>query len=90
MLDRLELTDARIESMAAGLDTVAMLPDPVGDIARQYVHPNGLRMALIRQPIGVVGIIYESRPNVTADAAALCLKSGNACILRGGSEAFHS
>jgi len=90
MLDRLELTDARIESMAAGLDTVAMLPDPVGDITRQYVHPNGLRMALLRQPIGVVGIIYESRPNVTADAAALCLKSGNACVLRGGSEAFHS
>lgn len=90
MLDRLELTDARIESMAAGLDAVAVLPDPVGDITRQYVHPNGLRMALLRQPIGVVGIIYESRPNVTADAAALCLKSGNACVLRGGSEAFHS
>jgi len=90
MLDRLELTDARIESMAAGLDAVALLPDPVGDITRQYIHPNGLRMALIRQPIGVVGIIYESRPNVTADAAALCLKSGNACVLRGGSEAFHS
>lgn len=90
MLDRLELTDARIESMAAGLDAVALLPDPVGDITRQYVHPNGLRMALIRQPIGVVGIIFESRPNVTADAAALCLKSGNACILRGGSEAFYS
>lgn len=90
MLDRLELTDARIEGMAEGLDMVAALPDPVGDITRQFVHPNGLRMAQIRQPIGVVGIIYESRPNVTADAAALCLKSGNACILRGGSEAFYS
>lgn len=90
LLDRLELTDARIEGMAAGLDTIATLPDPVGNITRQYVHPNGLRMALLRQPIGVVGIIYESRPNVTADAAALCLKSGNACVLRGGSEAFYS
>jgi glutamate-5-semialdehyde dehydrogenase len=76
--------------MAAGLEVVASLPDPVGDITEQYVHPNGLRIAQIRQPLGVVGIIYESRPNVTADAAALCLKSGNACILRGGSEAFHS
>lgn len=90
MLDRLELTDARIEGMAVGLEQVAALPDPVGDILDQYVHPNGLRIARIRQPIGVVGIIYESRPNVTADAAALCLKSGNACVLRGGSEAFHS
>lgn len=90
MLDRLELTDKRIESMAEGLDTVAALPDPVGDIVEQYVHPNGLRIAQIRQPLGVVGIIYESRPNVTADAAALCLKSGNACVLRGGSEAINS
>jgi len=90
MLDRLELTDKRIEAMAEGLETVAALPDPVGDITHQYVHPNGLRIAQIRQPLGVVGIIYESRPNVTADAAALCLKSGNACILRGGSEALHS
>jgi len=90
MLDRLELTDKRIEAMAEGLETVAALPDPVGDIVHQYVHPNGLRIAQIRQPLGVVGIIYESRPNVTADAAALCLKSGNACILRGGSEALHS
>ncbi len=90
MLDRLELTDKRIEAMAEGLEVVAALPDPVGDITRQYVHPNGLRIAQIRQPLGVVGIIYESRPNVTADAAALCLKSGNACILRGGSEAIHS
>lgn len=90
MLDRLQLTDPRIEAMAEGLETVAALPDPVGDIVHQYVHPNGLRIAQIRQPLGVVGIIYESRPNVTADAAALCLKSGNACVLRGGSEAIHS
>ncbi len=90
MLDRLELTDKRIEAMAEGLEAVAALPDPVGDVVNQYVHPNGLRIARVRQPIGVVGIIYESRPNVTADAAALCLKSGNATILRGGSEAFHS
>ncbi len=90
MLDRLALTDARIDAMTEGLETVAALPDPVGDITEQYVHPNGLRIAKIRQPLGVVGIIYESRPNVTADAAALCLKSGNACVLRGGSEALHS
>ncbi len=90
MLDRLELTDGRIESMASGLEAVAALPDPVGDIVGQTIRPNGLRIAQIRQPIGVVGIIYESRPNVTADAAGLCLKSGNACILRGGSEAIHS
>lgn len=90
MLDRLELTDARIEAMAGGLDIVAALPDPVGDIVHQHIHPNGLRIAQIRQPLGVVGIIFESRPNVTADAAALCLKSGNATILRGGSEAIHS
>ncbi len=90
MLDRLELTSTRIEAMATGLETVAALPDPVGDIVRQTVHPNGMRIAQIRQPLGVVAIIYESRPNVTADAAALCLKSGNATILRGGSEAIHS
>lgn len=90
MLDRLELTDKRIEAMAKGLETVAALPDPVGDIVRQTVHPNGMRIAQIRQPLGVVAIIYESRPNVTADAAALCLKSGNATVLRGGSEAIHS
>lgn len=90
MLDRLELTGTRIEAMATGLETVAALPDPVGDIVRQTVHPNGMRIAQIRQPLGVVAIIYESRPNVTADAAALCLKSGNATILRGGSEAIHS
>ena len=90
MLDRLTLTPKRIDAMADGLEAVAALPDPVGEIVNQTVRPNGLRIAQIRQPIGVVGIIYESRPNVTADAAALCLKSGNACILRGGSEAIHS
>jgi glutamate-5-semialdehyde dehydrogenase len=90
LLDRLTLTDARIESMAEGLEVVASLPDPVGEIVSQTVRPNGLRIAQIRQPIGVVGIIYESRPNVTADAAGLCLKSGNAVVLRGGSEAIHS
>lgn len=90
MLDRLALTGKRIDAMAEGLEQVAALPDPVGDIVNQTVRPNGLRIAQIRQPLGVVGIIYESRPNVTADAAALCLKSGNACILRGGSEAIHS
>jgi len=90
MLDRLTLSDKVINGMAEGLEVVATLPDPVGEIVTQTIHPNGLRIAQIRQPIGVVGIIYESRPNVTADAAALCLKSGNACILRGGSEAIHS
>lgn len=90
MLDRLKLTDARIETMCAGLEQVAMLEDPVGDIVKQTVRPNGLRISQVRQPIGVIGIIYESRPNVTADAAALCLKSGNAVVLRGGSEAIHS
>lgn len=90
MLDRLELTDARIDAMAEGLEQVARLQDPVGDVVHQMVHANGMRIAQVRQPLGVVGIIYESRPNVTADAAGLCLKSGNACILRGGSEAFHS
>lgn len=90
LLDRLELTDERIEGMAEGLEVVAALPDPVGEIVNQNVRPNGLRIAQIRQPLGVIGIIYESRPNVTADAAGLCLKSGNACVLRGGSEAIHS
>jgi len=90
MLDRLELTDKRIDAMAEGLEVVASLRDPVGDVTDQYIHPNGLRISRVRQPLGVVGIIYESRPNVTADAAALCLKAGNATILRGGSEAIHS
>jgi glutamate-5-semialdehyde dehydrogenase len=90
MVDRLELTGTRIDAIADGLEAVAALPDPVGEIVSQTIRPNGLRIAQIRQPIGVIGIIYESRPNVTADAAALCLKSGNACILRGGSEAIQS
>lgn len=90
MLDRLELTDKRIDAMAEGLEVVASLRDPVGDVTDQYIHPNGLRISRVRQPLGVVGIIYESRPNVTADAAALCLKAGNATVLRGGSEAIHS
>jgi glutamate-5-semialdehyde dehydrogenase len=74
--------------MAESVRVVAALPDPVGNIENQYIHPNGLKIARIRQPIGVIGIIYESRPNVTIDAASLCLKSSNACILRGGSEAY--
>ncbi len=90
MLDRLQLDDARIEAMAAGLETVADLPDPVGRILAEWERPNGLRIQRVAVPLGVIGIIYESRPNVTADAAALCLKSGNAVILRGGSESFHS
>jgi glutamate-5-semialdehyde dehydrogenase len=90
MLDRLELNDNRLEGIAVMLEEVAALPDPVGAIDDLIVRPNGLQVGRMRVPIGVVGLIYESRPNVTADAAALCLKSGNACILRGGSEAIHS
>lgn len=90
MLDRLELTDQRIESMAVALESVAGLDDPVGEILGMRTRPNGLRIGRMRVPIGVIGIIYESRPNVTADAGCLCIKSGNAVILRGGSEAFHS
>ncbi len=90
MVDRLRLTDKRIAGMAKALREIAALPDPVGEIENVRVRPNGLRIGQMRAPIGVVGIIYESRPNVTADAGALCLKSGNAVILRGGSEAFHS
>jgi len=90
MLDRLHITTARIERMMRALDDVRALPDPVGEVERMSVRPNGLRIGQMRVPFGVVGIIYESRPNVTLDAGALCLKSGNACILRGGSEAFHS
>ena len=87
MRDRLSLTAARVDDMAAGLETVAALPDPVGRIIEAWQRPNGLRFERVRVPLGVVGIIYESRPNVTADAGALCLMAGNACILRGGSEA---
>ena len=90
LLDRLELTPARIESMANGLRQIAALPDPIGEISDMKFQPSGLQIGKMRVPIGVIGIIYESRPNVTADAAALCLKSGNATVLRGGSEAINS
>lgn len=90
LLDRLELTPARIESMAVGLDQIARLTDPVGTITDMQYRPSGLQIGKMRVPLGVIGIIYESRPNVTADAAAICLKAGNAAILRGGSEALHS
>ncbi len=90
MLDRLMLDAARIKAMADGLREVAALPDPVGEVTRMWLRPNGLQVGKMRIPLGVIGIIYESRPNVTADAAALCLKAGNAVILRGGSEAIHS
>ncbi|GAA5129710.1 glutamate-5-semialdehyde dehydrogenase [Luteolibacter yonseiensis] len=90
MLDRLKLDEKRIEAMAAGIDQVATLPDPVGEIMDAWDRPNGIRISQTRVPIGTIGIIYESRPNVTADAAVLCFKTGNATILRGGSEAIHS
>ncbi|MEE8209876.1 MAG: aldehyde dehydrogenase family protein, partial [bacterium] len=90
MIDRLTLTGERIEEMAGGLREVAALADPVGEVLSMWRRPNGLEIGRIRVPLGVVGIIYESRPNVTADTAGLCLKSGNAVILRGGSEAIHS
>jgi glutamate-5-semialdehyde dehydrogenase len=90
LLDRLLLDDARVEAMAKGLEEVAALPDPVGTILAEWDRPNGLHIERRRTPLGTVGIIYESRPNVTADAAAMCLKAGNAAILRGGSEAVHS
>jgi glutamate-5-semialdehyde dehydrogenase len=89
-LDRLALTDKSIEAMAAGLEQVAKLHDPVGQISELHQQPSGIKVGRMRVPLGVIGIIYESRPNVTADAAALCLKSGNACILRGGSESVRS
>jgi glutamate-5-semialdehyde dehydrogenase len=88
--DRLALDDQRIEAMAVGLEAIADLPDPVGRVLDDWTRPNGLRIRRVAVPIGVIGVIYESRPNVTADAAGLCLKSGNAVILRGGSEAVHS
>lgn len=90
MIDRLRLTESSIGDMAAGLREVAALPDPVGVVTSMWKRPNGLQVGRMRIPLGVIGIIYESRPNVTADAAGLCLKSGNSVILRGGSEAFHS
>src|SRR5215467_12834989 len=89
-LDRLTLTESRIESMAQGLREIAALPDPVGAIAESWRQPSGIEISRVRVPLGVVGFIYESRPNVTADAAGLCVKSGNAVILRGGSEAIES
>lgn len=90
LLDRLELTPSRIAAMVDGLRQVAALPDPIGAISDLNYRPSGIQVGKMRVPLGVIGIIYESRPNVTVDAAALCLKSGNACILRGGSEAIHS
>ena len=90
MLDRLTLDEARIQSMADAVREVAALPDPVGEVTGEWVRPNGIRVGRRRIPLGVIAMIYESRPNVTVDAAALCLKAGNAIILRGGSEAFHS
>jgi glutamate-5-semialdehyde dehydrogenase len=90
MRDRLLLDERRIEAMAKGLEEVAALPDPVGRVLAEWTRPNGLRIQRLSVPLGVIGIIYESRPNVTADAGGLCLKSGNAAILRGGSESFHS
>lgn len=90
LVDRLRLNDKAIDTMIAGLKQIAEMPDPVGSISASNLRPNGMQVAKMRMPLGVIGIIYESRPNVTIDAAALCLKSGNACILRGGSEAINS
>lgn len=90
MLERLLLDPARVEAMAAGLEAIAALPDPLGTVLAAWERPNGLQISRVRVPLGVIGIIYESRPNVTADAGGLCLKSGNAAILRGGSESFQS
>jgi glutamate-5-semialdehyde dehydrogenase len=90
MLDRLKLDPARLEGVAQGVESVASLPDPVGDMIDETTQPNGLTMRRVRVPIGVIGVIYESRPNVTADTAALCVMAGNAVLLRGGSEAVHS
>ena len=89
-LDRLALDEKRIEAIARGVEEVAALPDPVGRVLATFERPNGLRIERVSTPLGVVGVIYESRPNVTADAGALCLKSGNAVVLRGGSDSFHS
>ena len=89
-LDRLRLTPARLRAMAEGVRHVADLPDPVNEVLGEWTRPNGIRISKVRKPIGVIGIIYESRPNVTSDAAVLCIKTGNAVILRGGSESLHS
>ena len=88
--DRLLLNDARVEAMAKGLDDIATLPDPVGAKIEEWTRPNGLVISRVRVPIGIIGVIYEARPNVTADAGALCIKSGNVVVLRGGSDSFHS
>ncbi len=90
LLDRLELNPARIEAIAKSVEDVAALPDPVGDVLANWTRPNGLNISRVRGPIGVIGIIYESRPNVTADAGALCVRAANAAVLRGGSESLHS
>jgi glutamate-5-semialdehyde dehydrogenase len=90
MLDRLTLDDGRVDAMAKGIAEVAALPDPVGEVIADWTRPNGLRIQRVRVPIGVIGVIFESRPNVAADAGALCLKAGNACILRGGSDSLQS
>ncbi|MEO7775334.1 MAG: aldehyde dehydrogenase family protein, partial [Steroidobacteraceae bacterium] len=90
LLDRLELSDKRVEAMARGLEDILALADPIGSVIAQWTRPNGLNIARVRVPLGVIGIIYESRPNVTADAGALCLKSANPVILRGGSESRRS
>ena len=90
LIDRLTLNEKRINEMAQGLVEIAALPDPVGEIIKMWQRPNGMTVGKMRVPIGVIGIIYESRPNVTADATGLCLKAGNAVILRGGSEAINS
>lgn len=90
MLDRLKLDPSRVEGIASGLEAIAKLPDPVGAIEKSWRQPNGLEFSQVRVPIGVIGMIYESRPNVTADAGGLCVKSGNACVLRGGSESVRS
>ncbi|MEQ8734292.1 MAG: glutamate-5-semialdehyde dehydrogenase [Rhodospirillaceae bacterium] len=90
LMDRLELTESRVEAIAAGLEDIAKLKDPVGEVIAAWDRPTGLKIERVRMPLGVIGVIYESRPNVTADAGALCLKAGNACILRGGSESYHS
>src|SRR5205085_11562573 len=89
MLDRLTLSDKAIATMAQGLEQIAALPDPIGEISNMKYRPSGIQVGQMRVPLGVIGIIYEARPNVTVDAAGLCIKSGNAAILRGGSEAIH-
>ena len=90
LLDRLMLNETRIAAMAEGVREVAALPDPVGEVLESFERPNGMKLQRVRVPLGVIGIIYESRPNVTADAFSLCFKSGNVTVLKGGSDAIHS